>query len=451
MTPMLHRTARRTARSAAFAALGTVAVVLTPGLARAQSAYPDEPNQVSLQAFTPPSPGTVGTPPSVSVPTPPTPPAGTMPDAPGYAPPVVDGADPATTDGSAMIPPGVEGAAYPVSGGSGYCYVGPHPVDTRVVPGAPWDPTTGQHIRPYPPIDTRLFAYHDGCYHFTGDPRDFGYGGQTYAYYGAHPVLATYGGGWCFMMGGHAHLWAPWSPYFTVVGPWYYWQGAYDPFFWTYWPYYSHYYRSYYPHYYGGGRFSRGGHHVAPPIRAVPASAWRGMPSGQGAPITRGAAPGPMPMNRLAPPGGPMSGRPGVGPGFAPGPHGARGPAPTAPPAAGAVMGHGPGPSAPGPRPSFSPGPGSFSPGPRPSFSPGPGSSFAPGPRPSFGPAPRPFAPGPGSFSPGPRPSFSPAPRPSFSPSPGPRPSFSPGPAAGGFRGGGMGSRGPGPGGGGRH
>ncbi len=177
------------------------------------------------------------------------------------------------------IPPYVEGTPIAAQGG-GYCYVGPHPVDTRVVPGAAFEDVQGQNIRPYPPVDLRLFSYHQGCYYFIGDPRDFGYTGQSYSYYGAHPVLDVYGGGWCFMMGGHSHLWRPWSPYFTVVGPWYYWYGPYDPFFWSYWPYYSFYYRSYYPNYYAGGRYYRGGYRVAPPISRVPAMAMRGSSPG---------------------------------------------------------------------------------------------------------------------------------------------------------------------------
>ncbi|HET6146844.1 MAG TPA: hypothetical protein VFH68_04885 [Polyangia bacterium] len=180
------------------------------------------------------------------------------------------------------IPPYVEGQPIASEGG-GYCYVGPHPVDTRAVPGPAFEDVQGQHIRPYAPVDLRLFSFRDGCYYFIGDPRDFGYSGQSYSYYGAHPVLDTYGGGWCFMMGGHYHLWQPWSPYFTVVGPWYYWYGPYDPFFWSYWPYYSFYYRSYYPNYYAGGRFYRGGsYRAAPPIQRVPATGWRGTPPAAG-------------------------------------------------------------------------------------------------------------------------------------------------------------------------
>lgn len=351
----------------------------------------------------------------------------------GYGPPS-EGEVQDLSEAQALIPPNVEGTPQAVADG-GYCYVGPHPVDTRVVPGAPWDPTTGQHIRPYPPIDTRLFAYRDGCYYFTGDPRDFGYGGQTYSYYGAHPVLATYGGGWCFMMGGHAHLWSPWSPYFTVVGPWYYWRGAYDPFFWSYWPYYSHYYRSYYPHYYGGGRFYRGGFHAAPPIHRIPASVWRGTTPGHGppggrgygrdvaAPVTRGGPAAPMPRPGSTPP--PAQPQAGPAPTFGRPSHGFG-----TPPAAASMGDVGSRPLNLGVRPSPMPVQ-------RPTFLPGASPSFSPG-RPSFSPAPRPsFSPGPSpSFSPGPRPSFSPSPRPSFSP--GSRPSFSP-PAGAGFRGGGMG------------
>ena len=191
----------------------------------------------------------------------------------------------------------MEDAPTAAIGGGGYCYGGQHPVDTRVVEGPAWDETQGTHLHPYPPFDLRLFVLRDGCYHFVGDPTDFGYRGRTYSYYGAHPVLDHYGGGWCFMIAGHSHWWRPWSPYFTVAGPWYYWHGPYDPFFWSHWPYYAHYYRAYYPRYYGGGRFYRGSRHeraVAPPVGRMPGRPARAMaaaPSGafsSGAPPARG-------------------------------------------------------------------------------------------------------------------------------------------------------------------
>lgn len=194
------------------------------------------------------------------------------------------------------IPPYVEGPAVQAQGG-GYCFQGPHPVDSNVEPGVTWDNTPGRHVHGYPPFDLRLFSVQNGCYYFIGDPSDFGYAGSTYSYYGAHPILAAYGGGWCFMIGPHRHFWRPWSPLFVTVGPWFYWQGPYDPFFWTYWPYYHYFYRSHYPTYYGRGAFFRG-HAVAPHIAVVPrlsrsSGAWHGSYHGTGmAPRAGAMAPG---------------------------------------------------------------------------------------------------------------------------------------------------------------
>ena len=170
---------------------------------------------------------------------------------------------------TAPVPPAVEEPPVAVQGG-GYCFGGPHPADGDASAGQTWDATPGRHIHNYPPMDLRLFAVQDGCYYFIGDPADFGYQGETFAYYGAHPVHASYGGGWCFMIGAHHHWWRPWSPYFVVAGPWYYWQGPYDPFFWNYWPYYAFYYHHHYPRFYAGGRYYVGGRgHYAN-------GAWRG-------------------------------------------------------------------------------------------------------------------------------------------------------------------------------
>lgn len=215
--------------------------------------------------------------------------------APDYGPP-----QGSTPEGApAPIPPYVEGPPVQAAGG-GYCFDGPHPVDTRVVPGATWDNATGRHVHPYPPFDLRLFSFEKGCYYFIGDPTDFGYAGSTYSYYGAHPILAAYGGGWCFMIGPHHHAWRPWSPLFVTVGPWFYWQGSYDPFFWTYWPYYHFYYRSHYPVYYARGAFFRS-HVVAPRIPVVPrplryGSAWHGGYRGGFNPRAGIVAPGNRPL-----------------------------------------------------------------------------------------------------------------------------------------------------------
>jgi hypothetical protein len=192
-----------------------------------------------------------------------------------YGPPGGQAGPPPGSTQENPIPPYVEGQAVPTQNGN-YCYGGPHPA-----PGGGWEASTSPHLHEYAPFDLRLFTFHEGCYYFVGDPHDFGYAGETYSYYGAHPIHDSYGGGWCFMIGPHSHWWRPWSPYFTVVGSWYYWNGPYDPFFWAYWPYYSFYYRSYYPSYYAGGRFYQTWR-AAPPINRVPSTGWRGGPGGGG-------------------------------------------------------------------------------------------------------------------------------------------------------------------------
>ncbi|HXJ21690.1 MAG TPA: hypothetical protein VMT03_15810 [Polyangia bacterium] len=268
---------------------GTLALValLTGGVVAGGTAWA----QVE-SPLVPAAPGALPPPP------PPTPPPTGMQGAPPAAPEAlpapapmpqdVQAAPPAGPDQGAPpaqdypIPPNVQGAAVPVQGG-GYCFGGPHPA-----PGGGWEATATPHVHDYAPFDLRLFSYRDGCYYFVGDPRDFGYTGQLYSYYGAHPIADAYGGGWCFMVGPHTHWWRPWSSYFTVVGPWYYWNGPYDPIFWAYWPFYSFYYRSYYPHYYAGGRYFHGGFRVAPPIMRVPASVGAGWRASPGAGVAGG-------------------------------------------------------------------------------------------------------------------------------------------------------------------
>lgn len=307
-----------------------VALWAVPSGVSAQMPAPAPPPALGLIGPQPgPPPGPMPAPPVFGggVPTPPTPPSASQPAAAQMVPfqqPAADahgGAAPAAT----LVPPHVESNPIPAADAGGYCFAGPHPVDTRSAPGpapAPWDEQQGQHLHPYPPFDLRLFSYRDGCYHFVGDPRDFGYSGQAYNYYGAHPILAAYGGGWCFMLGGHSHVWRPWSTHFTTVGPWHTWAGPYDPFFWTYWPYYSTYYRQIYPHHYGGGRFPRGGWTIAPPLGPT-----FGSPFGSAWGSPRGSFRGTPPGTSVAP--GTWTSQPGSGWGWGNG----QGPGQAAPPA----------------------------------------------------------------------------------------------------------------------
>ena len=141
-----------------------------------------------------------------------------------------------------------------------YRYCTPHPIPNEV--GGGWDATQGAHERDYPPLDPYLFIERDGCFYFVGDPRDFGYQGETYAYYGSHPVAYDHGGGFCFHVGTHFHLWGPFGPYFMLSDGWWGWAGPLPAWYWWYYPYYHRYWTGYYPRYYGGGRY----HH--PPPRA---------------------------------------------------------------------------------------------------------------------------------------------------------------------------------------
>ena len=172
---------------------------------------------------------------------------------------------------NAPVPPHAEGPAVQVPGG-GYCFDGPHPADTSAAAGPPWDNSPGRHTHFYAPVDLRLFVLRKDCYHFIGDPHDFGFDGQTQAYYGTHPVP---GGGWCYMVGGHQHNISPFSPQFAMVGPWIHWQGEYDATFWSHWPYYSAFYKDLYPRFYGSGQWIKD-HKPAP---RLPPGAWTNRPT----------------------------------------------------------------------------------------------------------------------------------------------------------------------------
>lgn len=196
-----------------------------------------------------------------------------------YGPPPTSGSGAAAAPPAQQpaIPPAVQEPAVRVGGG-GYCYLGAHPVDTSVAAGPRWHDTNGQHIHFYAPIDVRLFHRHGDCYQFTGDPKDFGYVGHSWSYWGAHPLGAPYAG-WCFAVGGHHHGFGPWSRQFAPIGGYHYWNGPYDTTFWTYWPYWAHFYGSLYPQHYAGGKFLRDGR-VAPPITHLPPPPGAGTPHG---------------------------------------------------------------------------------------------------------------------------------------------------------------------------
>ena len=149
---------------------------------------------------------------------------------------------------TAPVPPTVEQPRGGRRTGGLYCYTGPHPVDTRVAAGGPWDETQGAHSHTYPPFDLRLFAFKDGCYYFIGDPKDFGYPGADLQ------LLRRPPGAWTTTAAAGAS-WSAGTPTGGVRGRRISWwrapgstgTGRTTPFFWSYWPYYAIYYRSLLP------------------------------------------------------------------------------------------------------------------------------------------------------------------------------------------------------------
>jgi hypothetical protein len=129
---------------------------------------------------------------------------------------------------------------------TGYWFYGPHPDSA-----GGWDPTEGPHMHDYPPVDQYLFTQENGYNYFVGDPLDYGYGGPAsglFGYYGYHPIAVIYGGGYCYYSGYHHHFWQPWGTAFVATNGWYYYNGPFTPYFYTYRSRYDWYFRNVYPH-----------------------------------------------------------------------------------------------------------------------------------------------------------------------------------------------------------
>jgi hypothetical protein len=123
-----------------------------------------------------------------------------------------------------------------------YWYFGAHPDNA-----GGWDPTEGAHAHEYPPADPYLYTEENGYYYFIGDPIDFGYSGESYGYYGPHPVALADGGGYCYYDGYHHHLWAAFSPWFEAWQGWYVYNGPFSPWFYSFRDRYARYFRDQYP------------------------------------------------------------------------------------------------------------------------------------------------------------------------------------------------------------
>jgi hypothetical protein len=90
-------------------------------------------------------------------------------------------------------------------------FVSPHPVPHKF--GGGFCYIDVPHVHNYLPEDPRMYREDHGQFYFVGDPAPFGYEGQRYAYYGAHPVVDAelhFGHPvFCYIKGPHFHWYQP--------------------------------------------------------------------------------------------------------------------------------------------------------------------------------------------------------------------------------------------------
>lgn len=111
-------------------------------------------------------------------------------------------------------------AMHPLSpkAGEGFCYI-----------DAP-------HVHDHGPWDKRLYRLVDDEYLFVGDPVPFRYEGETYSYYGPHPIIQVnitlVAPIYCYLDGPHYHAAEPpRSAQFENVGGAYWYVGTFEPAF----------------------------------------------------------------------------------------------------------------------------------------------------------------------------------------------------------------------------
>jgi hypothetical protein len=139
---------------------------------------------------------------------------------------------------------------------STFGFFGGHPVPYDQ--GGGFCQYSGAHEHPYPVFDTHLFRVVNGYAYFIGDPSDFGYQNQAYAYRADHPIDTSFGGGFCYMSWAHRHAFAPVSVGFSWDGGAYAYTGGWSPAYYADRPLYVNYYNSYYRNWYlNGGYYSR--------------------------------------------------------------------------------------------------------------------------------------------------------------------------------------------------
>ena len=83
-------------------------------------------------------------------------------------------------------------------------YRGAHPIDLE----GRWHHESSVHVHDDLPVGRAPFADVDGVLVFLGDPRAFGYEGETWTFRGAHPLPPAMNGD-CGIQGEHSHAFSP--------------------------------------------------------------------------------------------------------------------------------------------------------------------------------------------------------------------------------------------------
>jgi hypothetical protein len=131
-----------------------------------------------------------------------------------------------------------------------YFFMGPHPVHPSFGQGFCYTPGSHAHNYGIDPNVQYLYRVHNSHYVFVGNVYEFGYQQQAFPYYGHHPLPGELGGSFCYLDGSHYHYFVPPVSYansFLVHNGYYYYNGMFPPVYYTYRPTF---YRTYYTYRY---------------------------------------------------------------------------------------------------------------------------------------------------------------------------------------------------------
>ena len=130
---------------------------------------------------------------------------------------------------------------------TGFLYGGMHPINPMA--GSGFCYTNAAHDHPYPTDPNVGYLYRNvsGYQYFVGNPYHFGYQGQAFAYYGHHPIPEY--SSYCYIDGQHHHHFLPAASLaanYVVNNGAYYYNGIFNPWYYSYRSSFYHAYPTYY-------------------------------------------------------------------------------------------------------------------------------------------------------------------------------------------------------------